>query len=83
MTAKTIEIKTIEIFVAMNEDGDYETGIDDSDARDRLEENWGGASVRIVKLKVTMSPPQVIEGPTVTVPDDAGKTIEAEAETGE
>ena len=83
MTTNTTTKKTIEIFIAINEDGDYETGIDDSDAHDRLEENWGGASVRIVKLKVTMSPPQVIEGPTVTVPDDACKTIEAEAETGE
>jgi hypothetical protein len=62
----------IEVYVAMNEDGDYVAGNDFGDTVDHLANSHGGLLARVVKLKVTMSPPKVEED-SLTIPDDAGR----------
>jgi hypothetical protein len=58
---------SIEVWIAMNEDGDYEVAKDEDDVVDLWNENVGGLSRRLVKLRVTMSAPVVTEA-DVNVP---------------
>ena len=67
---------TVEIFIAMNEDGGYVVSKDESDVLELLTENEGGWRARVVKLNVKMTPPQLDEV-NVVVPDEAGK-VEAQ-----
>jgi hypothetical protein len=70
-------LKEIEIFVAMNEDGDYEAAAEAEVAHDSLRDNSGGHACRIVKLIVKMSPPAYEEPPAVIeIPESAGATVE-------
>lgn len=64
----------IEVWIAMNEAGDYEIGCDEDGAIERWDEKCGGIARRLVQLRVTMSAPDV---PSVDliVPDDAGQTV--------
>jgi hypothetical protein len=64
----------IEIWIAMNETGDYEVGRDEDAAIERWDENCGGIARRLVQLRVTMSAPDV-PSVDVSVPDDAGQTV--------
>lgn len=73
------EKKTCEIYLAINEDGDYEVGDIDETAVDRLGENYGGYARRFVKIVVKITPPTIAEA-EVDVPDDAGETVKIEAE---
>ena len=66
----------IEIYIAMNEDGDYMAATDGTAARELLIDDYGGDLIRIAKLNVTMVPPVIAEA-SVTVPDDAGETVGA------
>jgi hypothetical protein len=71
----------IEILLAMNEEGGVAVGLDEDDAGERIAElasDNGTLAVRVVKLKVKMSAPQITEA-EVTVPDEAGETVSAEA----
>lgn len=68
--------QTIEIYIAMNEDGGYVAATDESEALEMLE---GGYRARVVKLKVKMAPPEVNEA-EIDIPDEAGKTEEVEIE---
>ena len=61
---------TIEVWIVMNEDGDYEVGKDVDDAAEQFDDNLTGSLRRIVKINVNMTPPQVREA-NVAVPDDA------------
>ena len=61
----------IEIWIVMNEDGEYTAATDQDVAREEFDENCGGSARRVVKLNVWMTPPSVIEA-EVTVDDDAG-----------
>jgi hypothetical protein len=70
--------KTCEIFIAMNEDGDWIVETDESDALSKLAEDAGGYHARVVKLTVKMTPPKMTEA-TVDVPDEAGQAVEAKA----
>jgi hypothetical protein len=72
----------IEVFVAMNEDGDYEVGIDQNDAVERLDKNVGGEMRRIAKLTVYMAAPTAAKT-DVVVPDedDRDDKVRASAET--
>jgi hypothetical protein len=73
----------VEIFVAMNEDGDVAVSDDcGGDASQRLTENCGGIAIRVASFTIHMMPPAVESGPAVTIPDSAGTTeqIEVEAE---
>jgi hypothetical protein len=71
-------MKTCEVFIAMNEDGDWIVETDESDAMSKLQEDAGGYHCRIVKLTVKMAPPVMTEA-EITVPDEAGQTVEAAA----
>jgi hypothetical protein len=64
----------IEVWIAMNETGDYEVGSDEDSAIERWDENCGGISRRLVRLYVTISPPDV-PSVDVNVPDDAVHTV--------
>jgi hypothetical protein len=67
-----------EIYIAMNEDGAWIVTQDETDALSKLGEDEGGYQGRVVKIKVTMTPP-VMDGATVTIPDTAG-TVAAQTE---
>jgi hypothetical protein len=72
-----MEKTTVEIFIAMNEDGDFVVVKYESEALEQLASDCGHHA-RVVKLTVKMSPPQATEA-TVDVPDEAGETTEIEA----
>jgi hypothetical protein len=72
-------MKTCEIYLAMNEDGDWIVETDESDALSKLADDVGGYHGRVVKIIVKMSPPVMTEA-EVTVPDEAGEIVEAELE---
>jgi hypothetical protein len=61
-----------EIWIAMNEDGDWVVVREESEARERLDEDAGGYYIRIVKVTVRMSPPVMTEA-IVTIADDVGE----------
>lgn len=67
-----------ELYVAMNEDGDWIVTSDESEALTKLTEDEGGYQCRIVKITVKMTPPAMTEA-TVDVPDEAGTTVETKA----
>jgi hypothetical protein len=71
--------KTCEIYVAMNEDGDWIVETDESEALSKLAEDCGGYHARVVKLTVKMAPPKMAEA-VVEVPDEAGQTVGIETE---
>jgi hypothetical protein len=68
---------SIEVWIAMNEDGDYEVAKDEDDVVDLWNENVGGLSRRLVKLKITMSAPVITEA-DVNVPEEAGHAVNVE-----
>jgi hypothetical protein len=67
-----------EIFVAMNEEGDWVVVSEESEALERLANEVGGYQARIAKIIVKMSPPVMAEA-TVKVADEAGETQKIEA----
>jgi hypothetical protein len=67
-----VKLIDCEIWLAMNEDGDWIVTNCEDEAAERLTEDVGGYHARIVKVVVKMSPPAAAEA-TVTVPDDAGE----------
>ncbi len=69
--------QTIEVWIAMNESGDYEVGRDEDSAVDRLDVETGCKSRRTVMLRVMMSVPVATEA-DVVVPDEAGQTVKVE-----
>jgi hypothetical protein len=75
-----MEKTTVEIFIAMNEDGDFVVVKEESEALEQLASDCGGWHVRVVKITVKMSPPQATEA-TVDVPDEAGETTAIESTT--
>jgi hypothetical protein len=65
------------VWIAMNEAGDYEVAKDEDDVVDLWNENVGGLSRRLVRLRVTMSAPAVTEA-DVNVPEEAGQAVNVE-----
>lgn len=65
----------VELWIAMNEDGDWIVNSDESEAIPNLLTDFGGCSARVIKVTVQMAPP-VIPEVSVAVPDEAGKTVE-------
>jgi hypothetical protein len=61
-----------ELWLAMNEDGDWIVTGNEDEALERLAEDAGGYQARVVKITVKMSPPAMAET-TVTIPDEAGE----------
>lgn len=70
----------VDIFIAMNEDGDPEVGTTEDEATERLTDNIGGRAMRIVKFVVHMLPPAVEECGDIVIPDAAGNTTTFEVE---
>lgn len=65
-------MKTIEVWVCVDEDGDYTVGEDQSVALDRYTENINGdGGRRFIKLSLTVAPPARIQL-SGTVPDTDG-----------
>lgn len=64
-----------EVWVAVNEDGDFVVVQDESEALPTLQENVGGYAARVVKITAMIEPPVVAET-TIDVPDELGKTVE-------
>jgi hypothetical protein len=69
---------TCEIFVAMNEEGDWVVVADESDALSKLAEDAGGYHARVVKITAKIAPPVMTEA-AVEVSNEAGETTELEA----
>jgi hypothetical protein len=67
------QLHDLEIFVTMNEGGEYAVATADDDALNTCIENHGGEAFRTVRLMVTMAAPE-ITAVAVRVPDDAGDT---------
>jgi hypothetical protein len=70
---------TCELFVALNEDGDWVVTDDESTALEKLAEDQGGYHARVVKVVVRVAPPVMAEA-SIDVPDEAGTTTELAAE---
>lgn len=71
---------TVDVFVCMDSDGDYEIGKEAEDAITNYNDNIGGClPLRVIKLKVVMAPPVITET-TVEVKDEAGQQVAAAAE---
>jgi hypothetical protein len=74
-----MEKSNFNIWLAVNEDGESAVSMDGaSDAREALVEEYGGATIRTVKLEVTMALPDVTDV-DVEVPAEAGETRQVEA----
>ena len=71
--------ETCEIFIAMNEDGDWIVETEESQALSKLAEDCGGYQARVIKVTVKMSPPVMTEA-EIEVPDEAGQTQQIETE---
>lgn len=69
--------KTLEVFLAVDPDGDWRAGDDAANAVDTYNEAYAAAHLRVVKLNVTLTLPEPTEV-DVTVPDEAGQTVTAE-----
>jgi hypothetical protein len=68
-----------EVFIAMNEEGDWVVTNDESEALSKLAEEMGGYHGRVVKVTIRMAPPVMTET-ECDVPDEAGETKEIETE---
>jgi hypothetical protein len=62
----------------MNEAGDYEVAKDEDSVVDLWNENVGGLSRRLVRLRVTMAAPAITEV-DVTVPEETGQAVKVQA----
>lgn len=64
-----------EIFVAMNENGEWIMTNDSAEAVERLKEDMGGELARVVKVTINMSPPEMPES-SIDIPDNSGDTVQ-------
>jgi hypothetical protein len=67
MTEKT----RVQIFIAMNENGDWEVGGTAHEAGELIIQNERTKMIRIAVIDVNMAPPQLADGGEVTIPDEA------------
>jgi hypothetical protein len=68
-----------ELWIAINEDGDYVVVTDENEALECLAESRGGYTARVVKITALVQPPKIDEI-EVDVPDEAGETTALAAE---
>jgi hypothetical protein len=73
-----MEKHEVEVWIAVDADGTYEVAEDQDTVIERFMESVGGVC-RVVKLNVRVAGPVIAEA-NVTVPDDVGELVEAEAE---
>jgi hypothetical protein len=71
--------KVVEVYIVINEDGDYAAHKDKDAAVEGLNDNYGYTVARLVKLKVAIRLPVAVEA-AIEVADEAGDTITAEVE---
>lgn len=77
---------TVEVWIAMSENGDCEVATDEETAIERMidgsDEDLAGTVCRVVKLNITMSEPSGENGSDaavdVMVPDEAGREVQME-----
>jgi hypothetical protein len=69
---------TAEVYVAINEEGDVETGCTLDEATVRLSENFGGQMVRVIRKLFLIAPPQIQDLCDENVPDDEGDVTHLE-----
>jgi len=74
-TAKSGSRVLLEVWVAVNEEGNYEVGTEEEEAAARLMETHGGYHCRIVKLVVFLNPPAPYET-LIEVPNEIGHVVE-------
>jgi hypothetical protein len=75
-----MEKTSCEIWIAINEDGDYSVHTEGpSEAREQLIDDFGGACVRVIKITAKIAPPQIAEA-EIDVADEAGETEQVETE---
>jgi hypothetical protein len=67
------------VYIAMNEDADYEVGATEDESTERLSDNVGGRLGRVVRLVVRMSPPKAEDAGEVTIADTADERVRFEA----
>ena len=75
-------MKTVEIWIAMDSDGDIALSHDDGETAitNYLDNYSTSLPLRVAKLTVHMEPPpEETDAGEVTVPDEAGQTVTAEA----
>lgn len=72
--------KTLEVFLAVDTDGDWQSGTDQDDAVSNYANAIGSLVTRVVKINVTLTLPEVQEA-SATVPDEASQTVAAEVAT--
>lgn len=65
----------VELFIAINEDGDWVVNSDESEVLGQLAEDCGGYQAKVVKVKLSIAPP-VMEEVQADVPESAGTTSE-------
>jgi hypothetical protein len=73
------KLHDIEVFITMNEEGEFVVDVADDDAFNACIETHGGEAFRTVKLMVTMAAPE-ISAVVVRVPDEADDTPAVAAE---
>lgn len=76
MTERT----SFEIYIAMNEDGDYGIGCDAGEAWEALGDNYVSRAVRTVCITCLMKPPTIETG-VIEIGDDEGETETVEVKT--
>jgi hypothetical protein len=64
-----------ELFIAMNEDGDTDYGPTVEQALGRLDKDFAGNLIRVVRVMVHMTPPTVEDCGDVIIPDAAGSKV--------
>lgn len=80
---------TIQVWVALGEDGNYEVATDEDSARERLRDgssdDLAGTACRVVQLNITMGDPryrddddETDKAVDVAIPDGAGRVIDLE-----
>jgi hypothetical protein len=74
-----MEKSNFAIWLAVNEDGDAAVSMEGSaEARQALVEDYAGASIRTVEIRVTMALPEITKT-SIDVPADAGEIDAAAA----
>jgi hypothetical protein len=71
--------KTIEIYISMNDEGDFEVGVDAEESANRLLDSFGGQCVRTIRKAFLITPPAIQDIGEEDIADDEGETTRVEA----
>jgi hypothetical protein len=71
---------TIEVYIARNEEGDFETGCSVDEATERLTKNYGRPMVRIIHKAFGITPAAIMDLGEEDVPDKEGDVTRIEAD---